>query len=446
MKKIYGYSLFVVLIASIGGFLFGYNTSVISGAILFLTQDMHLTILQQEIVVSTILIGALVGACIGGYLADTFGRKFTLLLTPLIYVIGIIFLFTAAGIHALIVGRFIVGFAVGITSVTVPLYIAEMSISKIRGMFVSFNQLAITIGMLVGYIVDYSLAGGGEWRFMFGVAFIPTILFFFGLLFIPETPTYLATKGKIEKAKNILSKIHRHELEEAIIETKMQKPKQLTSWKHLFQKKLFYPLVIGIGLSVFQQITGINIVLYYAPKIFEMTGLHSASSAILATVGIGIINVIMTIVALWLIDFIGRRFLLITSICGMIVCLSALSISFFYSSFDIGLVAVISLIIYVAFFAIGLGPVTWLIISEIFPMGIRGRAMGISVFFNWLFNYIVSLTFLSLIEAIGKFGTFILYDAIGIVALLFIIAYVPETKRKSLEEIQVFWRKKAGKS
>jgi MFS transporter, SP family, galactose:H+ symporter len=439
------YSLMAALIAAIGGLLFGYNTAVVSGAMLFITKDMNLTILDKEVVVSTILIGALIGAWIGGVASDKFGRRYTLFITSVLFVVGVLFLYFSDGMTMLLIGRFVVGLGIGIASLTVPLYISEMSPSKVRGTFVSFNQLAITIGILASYGVDLFFSRTGDWHAMFGIAIFPSIALFIGLLFIPETPSWLAEYGFKNKAKKVLAKIHRNEKEEAIIISKQKDTEKVVSWRNLLHKSVRAPLIVGVLISVFQQVTGVNTVFYYAPEIFKMSGFYSDSVALMATVGLGIVNVIMTIVALWLIDVIGRRLLLIIGTAGMVVSLVALSLSFYIGHDSVSYVAVISLMAYVSFFAIGLGPVAWLIISEIFPLGVRGRAMGVAVFANWVFNYIVSLTFLSLIAYLGKDGTFLLYAVIGVLALWFIIVKVPETKGKSLQEIQKFWKKSAKK-
>jgi SP family galactose:H+ symporter-like MFS transporter len=441
------YSLMVSLIVCLAAFLFGYTTAIISGAMLFISGDMHLTTFEQELVVSAILVGAIFGAWMGGLLSDKYGRKFTLFVTSFLFIIGISFLYLAEGLDSLLVGRFVTGIGIGIASLTVPLYIAEMSPNRMRGMFVTFNQFAVTLGILVAYIVDFSLSEIGHWRLMFGVGMVPAILLLIGLLFVPETPSWLAAKGKLEKAKHILTKVRPNDSHDEVLEeSKKASRKKLCSWRRIFDKSIRPALVIGIGLSFFQQITGINALIYYGPQIFKLAGLETAASSTFATLGIGVVNVLMTIVALWLIDLVGRRPLLITGISGMMVSLAVLSVSFFTSHlFNIGPIAVASLMLYIAFFAFSLGPITWILISEIYPMGVRGRAMGIAIFTNWISNFIVSLSFLSLIEFLGNGGTFALYTIISVFALWFVLVKIPETKGKSLEEIQRFWKKVASK-
>lgn len=435
------FSLFVSCIAAIGGILFGYNASVISGVLLFITRDFHLTTIQQEIIVSTLLIGALLGALVGGLLADSLGRKKTLFVTLLLFFVGVLTLTEAHGFDTLLVGRFISGLAIGIVSMAVPLYIAEMSPSKHRGALVSLNQLCITIGILVSYLVTYSFSTTADWRAMFAFAFIPIALQFVGLFFIPETPSWLIAHHKSEKAEAILHKIRVASSEERLvaIEKEHDAPTR-SSWKELFSPAVRKPFLIGIGVAVFQSITGINTVIYYAPSIFELAGYQTAQTALFATVLVGVINVLVTILSLWLIDRVGRRPLLIVGLIGMFFSLTLLGFSFLSHTTTSGLMAVICSLLFVSFFAVSLGPVAWLIISEVYPLGIRGRAMGIATFSNWLCNYFVSLTFLTLIQTLGTAGAFWLYAIICLLGLWFVIKLVPETKGKTFEQIQNFWK------
>lgn len=436
-----GYSIFVSCVAAIGGILFGYNASVISGVLLFITQDFHLTTFQQEIIVSTLLIGALIGALLGGMIADWVGRKKTLFFTLILFFIGVLTLTEATGFQMFLVGRFVSGLAVGIVSMAVPLYIAEMSPPRSRGALVSLNQLCITIGILVSYIVSYAYASEANWRGMFSFAFLPIILQFVGLFFISETPSWLRTRNKSARAEKILQRI-RGTKEVSLKEVnKVEDTATKKQWSALFAKTVRLPFLIGIGVSVFQAITGINTVIYYAPRIFQLAGFEATETALFATILVGAVNVVVTIGALWLIDRIGRRPLLICGLIGMGLCLIILGIAFLYEGDAAALASVVSLITYVAFFAVSLGPVTWLIVAEIYPLGIRGRAMGIAIFTNWLANFFVSLTFLTLIDKLTATGTFWLYAVICFLGLWFVIKLVPETKGKTFEQIQDFWKK-----
>jgi len=437
-----GYTLFVSLIAAIGGLLFGYNTSVISGALLVISEQLKLTILQQELVVSILLIGAIFGAAIGGALADRYGRKIMLIITAFLFIISTCYLTITSTFIGLLIGRVIGGIAIGIASLVVPLYIAEMSAPQSRGALVSLNQLAITIGILLAYGIDYVFASQNGWRSMFGFGLFPAALFFLGLFFIPETPSFLSRVGKKHKALEIFKKISTSKIQSDLLDVDGAKT---GTWANVFSKAVRPALIVGVLISIFQQITGINTVIYYAPRIFQLAGLQSASSAILATFGVGVVNVLLTIVALWLIDRAGRRRLLIIGISGMIASLVLLGFAFIGAIPSLGIVAVLSLMCYVAFFAISLGPVAWLIISEIYPLEVRGKAMSIATFANWGCNFIVSLTFLSLIEWLGSAGAFWLYAAIAMLALWFVMVKVPETKGQTLSKIQEFWKKHYSK-
>lgn len=439
--KFTNYSLFVSCIAAIGGILFGYNISVVSGVLLFITRDFYLTTLEQELVVSTLLIGALVGALAGGFVADHLGRKKTLFLTLALFFIGVLMLTKAEGFDTLLTGRFITGLAVGIVSMAVPLYIAEMSPPEHRGALVSLNQLCITIGILIAYIVTFSFSDEGAWRTMFGFAFIPIALQFIGLFFIPETPAWLMSHNKKEAAEKVLHKIRIAEANHHLVnaEKKEDTPTR-KGWRELFSPEVRRPFLIGIGVAVLQSITGINTVIFYAPRIFQLAGFEKAETALFATVLVGAVNVIMTVISLWLIDRLGRRALLIGGLIGMALSLIILGISFLIAGEASGLTAIAAMLFYVSFFAVSLGPVAWLMISEIYPLGIRGRAMGIATFSNWVCNYFVSLTFLTLIQELGSAGTFWLYAIICFLGLWFVIKLVPETKGKTFEQIQNFWK------
>jgi MFS transporter, SP family, galactose:H+ symporter len=441
-KKPFRFSLFVSLIASLGGFLFGYHSCVVAGALLFVSKEFHLSSWDEGFWVSSLILGALVGSLMGGFFSDRIGRKKTLFVTTIFFLIGAFFQMTADNYFRLVVARAIAGLGVGIVSVVSPLYIAEMSTRQERGVLVSMNQLAITLGVLCAYFVGYLLAPTASWREMLGMGMIPALILFVGLFFLPETPSFLAMRGRKDLAKALLQKIHRKEKEEEIfIETENETPKELTSWKHLFEKKMLAPLFVGIMISLFQQITGINVVVYYAPKIFEMMGYQKESSAQLSAVGIGLVNVLATALSLLLVTLRGRRYLLLLGIGGMAFSLVFVSLGLLIPNAFFSSLTLVSLFTYGAFFAISLGPVVWILLSEIFPMGVRGRAMGLALFVNWVANYFVSLSFLPLVEKFGKGQTFLFYAFISFFALGFVFYKVPETKGKSFEEIQKFWRK-----
>jgi len=435
-------------ISALAGLLFGYDTGVISGAILFVQKDFSLSTIQEEVVVAAVLLGCVAGAMFGGELADKFGRRSTLMQVAILFVIGAIGTALAPNATWLAVGRVVVGVAIGVASFTAPLYISEVSPPRVRGRLVSLNQLMITIGIVVSYLADYALAGAEAWRWMFGLAAVPAIVLFAGLLFLPESPRWLMSRSRGDEARGLLGKIRESgDVEGEIAEIAASLSEQKGSWRELFDASLRPALIVGIGLAVFQQFTGINTVIYYAPTIFQFAGFKSAA-AILATVGVGVVNVLMTILALRLLDRAGRRPLLLYGIVGMVISLGILGYAFLLPSLSnvIAWIAVISLAVYVACFAIGLGPVFWLMIAEIYPLKIRGRAMGVATVANWGSNLLVALTFLSLLHALGRAWTFWLYAIVGILSWMFVYWMVPETKGRTLEEIEASWRKHAPQS
>lgn len=435
--------------AALGGLLFGYDTGVISGALIFIRKSFALSTFQQEFVVSVVLVGAAIGAFSGGHFADQLGRRATLLVTAAIFIAGAFICAAAVSVSMLVAGRAVVGLGIGLASSTVPLYISEVSPAKARGWQVSLFQLAITVGILAAYLVDYAFAATEAWRWMLGLAAVPGVLLGAGMLYLPETPRWLAKHADITVARRVLARIRGTEN----VETEIQEIQATIAvseehgrWSDLLAPAVRPALALGIGLAIFQQITGINTVIYYAPTIIQKAGISSASGAILATAGIGLVNVIMTVVSMWLIDRVGRRPLLLVGIAGMILTLGFLGLAFQVSSQSPALaqIAVITLMAYVASFAISLGPIFWLLIAEIYPLRIRGIAEGTAAGANWAANFLVSLTFLTLIELLGSTRTFWLYGLLAVAGWLFSYFLVPETKGRTLEEIERSWHTARG--
>jgi SP family galactose:H+ symporter-like MFS transporter len=433
--------------AALGGLLFGYDTGVISGALIFIKREFGLTTAAEEIVVSGVLLGATIGAIVGGKAADLFGRRRVLLVTAAIFGIGALASAVAPSPAILIVSRVVLGLAIGLASTNVPVYLSEVAPPHARGWVVSLFQLAVTVGIVVAYLTDYAFANVQGWRWMLGLAVAPALVFGTGMFFLPETPRWLIRGGHHEAAHRVLVRIRDSEPADVtaeIEEIKASLAQQTEGgrWTDLLHRQVRPALVVGLGLAVFQQITGINTVIYYAPKILQAAGFNSASGAILATVGVGVVNVGMTIVAMFLVDRAGRRPLLLVGIAGMIITLGVLGLSFRISnpSGQLAWIAVVCLMGYVASFAISLGPIFWLLIAEIYPLKIRGLAEGTAATFNWASNLIVSLTFLTLIEKLGASSTFLLYALASVASWLFAYYFVPETKGRTLEEIEAFWR------
>ena len=440
---------FIAVIAATGGLLFGFDTGVISGALLFIKQDWPLSSFAQGCIVSSVLVGAVLGSLCSGKLTDHFGRKAVIFATAIIFFIGSIATAASPSPELLMLFRIIIGIAIGVASYTVPLYISEISPDESRGALVSLNQLAITIGILVSYFVDnYFASFDSGWRYMMLAGAAPAVILALGMLILPNTPRWLVSKNYTEEAKKVLKQIDSDSDPDKTI-TQIKKSMDDSTQgnlNELLQPWLRPALLIGIALMFFQQVTGINTVIYYAPTIFQMAGFQSASAAISATVGVGIINVLLTIVSIRLIDKVGRKPLLYIGLSGMIVSLLALGLAFYSTAALGGLLkwfTVGGLFVYIASFAISLGPICWLIIAEIYPTRIRGLAMSIATVTNWGFNLVVALTFLPMIDKLGQSGTFLFFALISILGLIFCYKYVPETKGVSLEDIEQNWRKAA---
>jgi sugar porter (SP) family MFS transporter len=430
----------VAAIAALGGFLFGYDTGVIGGAMLFMQKDLGLeTHGQQQLTVAILLLGAIVGALIAGWLADKISRRRTKMISGTVYVIGGIGCALAQSYWQILAGRFWLGLAVGCASFVSPMYIAELVPPRIRGGVVSFNQLMVTLGILTAYIVDWGFAPlPNNWRWMFALAVIPGAALAIGMYFMPFSPRWLIDKGREDDARAVLE---RYRFEDDDVDGEVEEIKEISKdevpLRQLVAKGLRRMMLVGVGLAIFQQIVGINTVIYYAPTILKFAGQQN-TGALTQSVYIGCTNVFFTIVAILLLDKLGRRFFLITGTGILTVALVVLG-AFFASptlQHDVGWLALVALLVYIMGFAIGLGPVFWLMISEIFPLQMRGPAMAVCTMFNWGFNFLIAYTFLSLTDLITKQGTFWLYAFFGLCAIAFFVTLVPETKDRSLEQIQ----------
>ena len=477
----YNKNLVVVIaaIAATGGLLFGFDTGVISGAIPFFQQDFQISNSMVENITTAGLVGAVIGAMFTGRLSDIIGRKKVILIAAIIFIIGAAWSGWAPNDRVLIAARLFIGLAIGISSFSVPLYIAEISPTKIRGRLVSLFQLLITIGILVSYLSDLLFANNSNpssWRPMFYVGVIPGLILFIGMLFLPETPRWLMSKGREDESRRILKRIEEPKLIEDSMQRmkdEIEKYKQRPNFREVFKPWLRTALMIAVGIMFFQQFVGINTVIYYSPKIFMIVGFEGARAGIWGAVSVGVVNVAFTVLSLFLIDKIGRRKLYFIGLSGIIFSLLALGTVFaFHSSLgDTGKwFAIVFVWIYIAFFAISLGPLGWLFISEVFPLRVRGIGSSIGSLSNWLFNGLVAFTFFKLIKLFTASGTGIithekLYDVatnssslhavnngnpagafwfyafIGIVGLVWGYYFLPETKGISLEKIEEHWRK-----
>jgi SP family galactose:H+ symporter-like MFS transporter len=436
-------------LAAIGGFLFGYSTAVISGVLLILKTEWQLGEAAQGLIVSSLLFGALLGAPISGLIADRFGRRDIIMTTAAIFAMGSFAAGLAPSLPWLIVARVILGVGVGAASLCVPLYISEISPARNRGAMVSLNQLAITIGILVSYLVNAIFAEYDEgWRYVFMVGAIPAMMLGIGMLFAPGSPRWMLMEEDEEDARQIFKKLGIHDVNKTIQRLKgLLDLGKATSFSDLFQSWLRPALIAGVGIFVIQQFTGINVIIYYAPSIFEMAGFKSQAGALFATVGVGVVNVLLTLVSMRLLDLVGRKLLLSIGLTGMILSMLALGAIFLQPRHvltDYNWLVVEILIVYIASFSVSLGTVGWLLISEIYPLRIRGVAMTVPTVTHWICNILVSLTFLSLISFLGPGTMYLVFAAIAAVGWFFVRRFVPETKGLSLEEIEAHWSE--GKS
>lgn len=426
------------MVAAIGGLLFGFDTAVINGAIVFIKQQFGLSDSQTEIAASSLLLGCVVGASVAAFTSDRFGRKRVLL--------GAAALFTLSSIGAALprdllefsVARLLGGVAIGIASTLSPLYIAEISPAQKRGLLVSLNQLAIVTGILLSYSVNYLLTGAGpaNWRWMFASAAVPSILFLLTLLFIPESPRWLVQKGREQEAELFLAQIVGPQAasgEIAAIQSTISEESG-----DLLDPTFRKALIVAILIALFSQFTGINTIIYYGSLVFlEHVPHQTASTALWANVIIGAINFVATVAGMLLIDRSGRKPLLLSAFGGMAGSLLAVSAAIHFQAS--GTIVLIFVLTYVGCFAVGVGTGTWVLMAEICPTRVRGRAMSVATVCLWCGTLLVTLTFLSLVNLFTVAGVFLLYATVSIAAFLFVWRGVPETKGRTLEEIEAFW-------
>lgn len=462
----------IAAIAATGGLLFGFDTGVISGAQPFLQSKDGWGISDSmlEIITTSVLIGAILGCITSGRLSDILGRKKLIIYISLIFAIGSLLTGAAPSPAILILSRLIIGYAIGVASFVVPLYISEVSPSKIRGGLVTLNQLMITIGIFVSYISDLLLANENDpfcWRAMFYVGLFPALILLIGMFFLPESPRWLFSKGKSEEGYKVLKRVEDPaEIEETIrlinLELEQEKGNK-SKVSDILKPWLRLPLMIGMGIFLIQQFVGINTVIYYSPKIFLMSGFSGTKAAITAAVAVGLCNVFFTFLSVLILDKVGRRRLFFFGMYGILLSLLCLGFSFMFQH-ELGSFlkwfAVGSMLLYIAFFALSLGPLGWLLNSEIFPLKVRGLGMSLGAFSHWFFNAIVTFTFLKIAwiftsngneipnpdGSLGPnpSGAFLLYAAIALIGIVWGYFYIPETKGHKLENIEEHWR--LGKS
>lgn len=441
----------IAFVAALGGLLFGYDTAVISGAIGFMSTHFELTAAQMGWAASSALVGCVLGVALAGVLSDLLGRKKVLILSAILFLVSALGSAIPKTLTVFVIFRMIGGFGVGAASMLSPLFIAELAPPRMRGKLVSWNQFAIVSGMLIVYFVNYWIAGQGDsswnittgWRWMFGSEAIPAILFLLLLFGVPESPRWLIKQDRNDEALNILKKLDNDNAETEYNEIRETIAQESGSLKQLVEPGFRIVIIIGIVLAVLQQITGINVFLYYAPEIFKNLG-SGSDTALLQTIIVGAVNMAFTVVAIRSVDKLGRKPLMLIGAAGMGVSLLCLGLAAYWGQTAIWVL--FFMLAYIASFALSVGPVTWVILSEIFPTRIRGRAMSIATITLWAANWLVSQTFPmmteneTLIRIFNNAFPFWLYGVFCVVLFVFVWKFVPETKGKSLEEIEKSWK------
>jgi sugar porter (SP) family MFS transporter len=440
MKKATLYVIAVTVVAAIGGLIFGFDTAIVAGATRYMKEQFSLNSLQEGWAVSVVLIGCMFGAGLAGPVSDRMGRRLFMLISAVLFLVSAIGCSIPRTITEFVVFRFIGGLGIGSAAVLSPLYIAEIAPARVRGALVSVNQMAIVTGILLAYFVNWVFAGAGpsNWRYMYATGAIPSVLFFLLLLRVPESPRWLVKRGREEEADRVLTRVNTPEIAmQEIRDIKETLALEKGSFSELFQPGFRRPLIIAIVLAVFQQITGINAILYYAPRIFESAGFARMSAIGQSTI-IGFTNMIFTVVAIALADRVGRRPLLLVATGGMGFSLVLLGAAFKYQFLPPSALLFI-ILLYIAFFASAMGPLVWVVMAEIFPIRMRGAAMGIATLILWLADFAVTLTFPVISDKFNASTAFWIYAVMCALDLIFMIFCLPETKGKSLEEIERHW-------
>ncbi|WEQ54454.1 sugar porter family MFS transporter [Komagataeibacter nataicola] len=424
-------------VAATGGLLFGYDTGIISAALLQITPDFSLGTLGQQVVTSAIVAGALAGCLMAAPLSDRLGRRYMIMFAALVFIVGTLVASFAPGVEVLVAARFILGLAVGMCSQIVPVYIAEIAPREKRGQMVVLFQLAVVTGILVSFIVGY-LCRAQSWRLMFGLGIIPAVILFGGMSLLPRSPRWLAMKGKLESAFDVLQRLRRDPVAaRAELDAIVAMHDEQAPWSALLQPWVRPAVVASVGVALFCQITGINAVLYYAPTIFAGVG-FGEGSALLTSIAIGVAMVISTAFGSWAVDAWGRRRLLLRLVPGAAVSLMVLAAMFAQgATHGINTWITAAAVVCYAIFNVGsLSVAIWLVGAEVYPLSCRSKGMSLVAATHWTADLLISLTTLSLVQALGAAGTFWMYAGLNVLAFVFIWRYVPETRGRSLEEIE----------
>ena len=458
-----GYLVFLSVVAALGGFLFGYDTAVISGTIAQVTEQFRLDALQQGWYVGCALVGSIIGVLFAGILSDKFGRKFTMILSAILFSTSAIGCAVSVDFNQLVVYRIIGGVGIGVVSIISPLYISELAVAQYRGRLVSLYQLAVTIGFLGAYLVNYQLLGYSTsnpdivtgwwslifvtevWRGMLGMEILPALLFFIIIFFIPESPRWLILKGREEKATNILERIYTSSKDALfqLAETKsVLSSESKSEWKLLLQPGIRKAVIIGVCIAMLGQFMGVNAVLYYGPSIFENAGL-SGGDSLFYQVLVGLVNTLTTVLALVIIDKVGRKKLVYYGVSGMVISLILIATYFIYGeSWGISSIfLLVFFLFYVFCCAVSICAVVFVLLSEMYPTRVRGFAMSIAGFALWIGTYLIGQLTPWMLQNLTPAGTFILFAIMCVPYMLIVWKLVPETTGKSLEEIERYWMK-----
>jgi sugar porter (SP) family MFS transporter len=436
---------FLASVAAIAGFLFGYDEGVIAVARPLLDKDFTMSAGLGGFMTAAVPLGALVAASVAGRITDRFGRRRVLMAAAALFAVGALIAASITAIWMLVAARLVLGLAIGLAAVVAPLYISETAPFAIRGALVSTYQLAITVGILVSYLTGLVITGAGMWRHMFGLGAVPGLLFLVGLAFLPESPRWLVLKGFPDGARASLRRLRGHgwnvdgELTE-MVRTAQAEAGQKIGYRALLAPTIRPALIVGVGLFFLQQLSGINAVIYYAPEIFNHAGFDSASTQTLATVGIGTVNFLTTILAMFLIERMGRRSLLVVGFAGAATTMLVIALAVIYPALVPSWIVILVLLLYIASFAISLGPLPHVLMSEIFPLRVRGPGMSMASISNWGFNFVVVFAFPLMLAGPGLAFTFTIFAVVCLGGILFTIARVPETTGHSLEAIELHLR------
>lgn len=440
-------------IAALGGFLFGYDTGVISDALLYIGPAFGLGDTGKQVVVAALLLGALVGALLGGRLADGLGRRRTLVGAAVVFAVGAVLAGLSPTVGVLVAARVLLGLAIGASSSCVPLYLAEIAPPESRGRLVSLNQLLITVGILVSYGVGAALAPAQAWRWMLALAAVPSLLMLVGLIVMPESPRWLLLRQRDDEARRVLATVQGRAADDRAVAdqvhelAELQAQEEAASYRDLVSPRLRPALRIGIAVPAINQLVGVNAIIYYAPTLLKNVG-FSDTGATVVTVVIGAINVLVTLIALALIDRLGRRPLMLGGVLVVDLALVFLGALYLLPSQTgaVTVLLIVGLCVYIAAFAGSLGIGIWLLNSEVYPTAVRGKGSSLGVFTHWGLDFVISLTVLTLVDAITPTGLFWVYGALGIVGLLFLWRFLPETKGRTLEEINAELRGVRGRA